>query len=147
MGWLVSYTYSDFANDLNLEKPEGGIAKPSPFDRVSESQIYVYKDRVIINQPDVQWASYADTHSMEPVLKAGANGLELIPKSEEDLHLGDIVAYKAVWSDGLVVHRIVGSGKDNTGVYYILRGDNNSSPDPGKVRFEQIKYVLIGVIY
>ncbi|MEM4245192.1 MAG: hypothetical protein QXR60_03245, partial [Candidatus Nanoarchaeia archaeon] len=122
-------------------------SKPSPYDRVKESQIHVYDDKVVIDMAEVQWASYADTHSMEPVLKAGANGLELIPQSDSDIYVGDIVAYEASWSDGLVVHRVIEKGRDEFGTYFILKGDNNSSVDPGKVRFSDIKYVLIGVIY
>jgi len=146
MGWLSSYVYSniDFSGK---EFPFGGSVMPSPYDRVSESQIHVYDDKVVVEVPDVEWASYADTHSMEPVLKAGANGLELIPKSENDIHVGDIVAYKADWSDGLVVHRVVDSSMDSLGAYYTLKGDNNSSVDPGKVRFSDMRYVLIGVLY
>ena len=40
-------------------------------------------------------------------------------------------------------------GKTNLleGIYFILKGDNNPEQDPGRVRFKQIKRVLIGVIY
>lgn len=148
LGWFSSYVFSSFATSGYTEMPFSSAGgRPSPFDRVDESQISIFPDRVVLNISDVQWASYADTHSMEPVLKAGANGLELIPQSEKDVHVGDVVAYSASWSDGLVVHRVVEQGSDEQGTYYVLKGDNNSSADPGRVRFSQVRYVLIGVIY
>ncbi len=148
IGWLSSYVYSGIQDAYAVEYPSASTSsRPSPYDRVKESQIHVYDNRVVIDQSNVQWTSYADTHSMEPVLKAGANGLELIPKSEDDIHVGDIVAYEANWTDGLVVHRVIESSKDELGRYYILKGDNNNVTDPGKIRFSEIRYVLIGVIY
>lgn len=148
IGWMSSYVYTNVQASSSNEVPSSANAtSPSPFDRIPESSIHVYPDKVVIDMNDVQWASYADTHSMEPVLKAGTNGLELIPESENDVYVGDIVAYSADWSDGLVVHRIISSGFDASGRYFILKGDNNSSADPGRVRFSQIKYVLVGVIY
>jgi hypothetical protein len=148
LGLMSSYVYINVQASSSQETPySSGDSVPSPFDRVPESSIHVYPDKVVIEMDNVQWASYADTHSMEPVLKAGANGLELIPKSAADIHVGDIVAYHADWSDGLIVHRVVDSGYDASGRYFTLKGDNNSSADPGKVRFSQIEYVLIGVIY
>lgn len=148
LGWLSSYVFSQIQPSSAVEFPlTANDAKPSPYDRVSESQIHVLNDKVVIDVPNVQWAAYADTHSMEPVLKAGATGLELIPNSENDIHVGDVVAYEADWSDGLVVHRVIDSGRDESGTYFILKGDNNGSADPGRIRFSDIKYVLIGVIY
>ncbi len=148
LGWFSSYVYSNINFSSGDELPSFGTKpRPSPYDRVKESQIDILDDKVIINVPNVQWSSYADTHSMEPVLRAGANGLELIPRSEYDIHVGDIVAYESNLSDGLIVHRIIESGRDEQGIYYLLKGDNNSSVDPGRVRFFDIKYVLIGVIY
>ncbi|MFH1211018.1 MAG: S24/S26 family peptidase [archaeon] len=147
VGWMSSYIYINVSASSTELPMSGNKSMPSPYDRVPESSIHVYPDKVVIDMDNVQWASYADTHSMEPVLRAGANGLELIPKSDSDIHVGDIVAYNASWADGLIVHRVIDSGYDAYGTYYTLKGDNNSSADPGKVRFSQVEYVLIGVIY
>lgn len=147
MGGFSNYVYSNLEFSSGREFPFGGIVKPSPYDRVKESQIHVYDSNVVIDVPNVEWASYADTHSMEPVLKYGANGLELVPKSESEVHVGDIVAYEANWSDGLVVHRVISSDVDEFGTYYTLKGDNNADVDPEKVRFSKIRFVLIGVLY
>lgn len=121
--------------------------KASPQDRIKESQIHVYDNRVVIDIPNMEWATYTDTLSMDPVLDQGANGLEIIPKSPAELEVGDIVAYESAYVHGIIVHRIIKIGTDNQGWYAITRGDNNDSPDPGKIRFEQVKRVLAAVIY
>jgi len=36
---------------------------------------------------------------------------------------------------------------DNLGWYAIVKGDNNPRPDPNKVRFNQIKRILVMIIY
>ena len=147
VGWFASMVYSEL-NNSKIEVPFGFSEEQKiPYDRVKESQIKVLNDKIVIELEDATWASYADTNSMIPVLDKGANGLELIPSSESDIYIGDIVAYESSYVDGLVVHRIINIGEDSKGKFYILKGDNNKEVDPEKVRFEQIKYVLIGVIY
>jgi hypothetical protein len=119
----------------------------SPSDVVTDSQISVYDDKVVLNMKDVVWVTYKNTGSMKPVLDENANGIEIVPNSEADIHVGDIVSYQAIWNEELVVHRVVYKGKDSIGTYFILKGDNNEEVDPGKVRFEQIKYKTIAIIY
>ncbi len=121
--------------------------KTSPYDRIREDQIHVYKDKIVIDISDASWASYTDTNSMDPILDFGANGLELIPESEDNLFVGDIVAYESKITSDLIVHRIIEIKYDDEGKYFVLKGDNNKTSDPEKVRFSQIKYVLIGIIY
>ena len=48
---------------------------------------------------------------------------------------------------GFIGHRIISIGNDEEGTYYIMKGDNNQVQDPYKVRFSNIKYILIGVFY
>jgi signal peptidase len=119
----------------------------SPSDSVSEEQILVYNDKVILDLQNIKWVTYTNTGSMKPVIDEGANGLEVVPKFESELKVGDIVSYNASWNEELVVHRIVGMGEDVFGTYYILKGDNNQEHDSGKIRFEQIKYKTIAIIY
>jgi hypothetical protein len=148
LGWVCNNICDTVIFPPPIEVPfsgkESGLL---PYDRVEQSQIHILPDRVVIDVEDVEWTRYTDTGSMEPVLGMGANGLEVIPKSESDVHVGDIVAYETDWYDGLIVHRIVKSGVDEEGTYYIMKGDNNFFTDPGKVRFSQIKCVLIAVVY
>ncbi len=125
----------------SLKAPE----KTSPSDTIKEDQIKVYSDQVIINVSSAEWSEYADTNSMDPVIDSGANGIVIRPKSEAEIKMGDIVSYQQ--GADLVVHRIVGIGSDEIGTFYTTKGDNNSASDPEKVRFGQIKYKTIAIIY
>jgi hypothetical protein len=118
-----------------------------PYDRVNQSDIHVFQDRIVVEVGNVSWAEYGDSGSMIPVLGEGVNGFYADPESEADIRVGDIVAYEPDWCDDLVAHRVVGIGSDEEGTYYLVKGDNRKEADPGRVRFSQIKHVLIGVIY
>lgn len=152
-GWLSSSIYAQYASG-NAEKPlslgfifGGNMERISPFDHISEDSIHVYSDEIKLDIEDASWASYADTNSMDPVFDAGANGIEIKPESEEDVHVGDIISYRSNYVDGLVVHRVIDTGSDERGWYAVTKGDNNPSKDPEKVRFDMINGVLIAVIY
>ena len=120
---------------------------PSPQDRIPEAAIQVFDDRVVIRLDDPQWATFTDTNSMDPVIDAGANAIQLIPKSEADIQVGDIVSYESRFFDGIIIHRVVYKGADEQGAYFVLKGDNNPTNDPGKVRFEQVRRVVVGIVY
>ncbi|MFH1591854.1 MAG: hypothetical protein ABIB47_00600 [Candidatus Woesearchaeota archaeon] len=119
----------------------------SPRDRVSEEQIRVYSDRIVIKIDGASWTRYANTNSMDPFLDEGANGIEIVPENEDEIYVGDVVAYESKYADGLTVHRVIDVREDEAGRYFVLKGDNLSQEDPENVRFSQIKYVLIGVVY
>lgn len=119
--------------------------KSTPSDRIKESQINVYDNRVVIVLDNATMSSYADTRSMEPLINSYSNGIETIPKSENDLKVGDIVVYEN--EQGPIVHRVIYIGEDRQGKYFLVKGDNNKFPDEYKIRFAEIKYVLIGILY
>ena len=87
---------------------------------------------------------YAPSGSMRPVLNSKANGIRIKPKSPEQINVGDIVSFRRGMD--LVVHRVIKKGEDSEGVYFITKGDNNDFVD-GKIRFKDIKYVTVGVIW
>ena len=128
----------------------------APSDYISEEDIIVLEDRVILRVSGVTLSSYADSGSMVPVLDEGANGIRVVPESESDVEVGDIVSYRMASpldSFGhrtglgfLVVHRVIEKGVDEDGVYFIVKGDNNLVGD-GKIRFNEIEYITIGIIY
>ncbi|HYD03930.1 MAG TPA: hypothetical protein VEC16_06560 [Alphaproteobacteria bacterium] len=120
---------------------------PSPSSWIKENQIGVYSQRVILDIADPQWASFTDTHSMEPVLSSRSYAIEIVPESADQINIGDIVSYKSKYADGTIIHRVVDKGEDSQGVYFIMKGDNNPSNDPGKVRFDQIQRVVVAIIY
>jgi len=118
----------------------------APKDRISEDQITVGKDFVLIKMDDPMWSSYENTNSMLPTLSNGHNGIYQKPKGEWDLQIGDIVAYQL--GDEIVVHRIVGINKNADGeTVFTLKGDNNEVIDPEIVKYDQIKRVLVGMLY
>lgn len=126
---------------------ENITSRAGPTNHVSEDSIRVYKKGVLLSIENVTWSRFTDTHSMDPVLNKDANGLEIKPDSENDIAVGDIISYTSEFADGLIIHRVIAQGYDDSGWYVYVKGDNLNSPDPGKIRFSQIHGVLIGIIY
>ena len=124
----------------------------APFDFIKENQIEVYNDRIIIRIENASIGSYAPTGSMRPILDKDSNGIRIVPKSENDIHIGDIISFenssleKTSEKSELIIHRVIEKGIDEDGVYFITKGDNNNIND-GKIRFNQIKYLTIGMIW
>jgi len=147
LGWLSS---SLLVSSAGLEMPFGlfGVKEvDSPFNHVKKDQIHVFQDRIVIDLENARWAEFTDTNSMDPVLDAEANSLEIVPSSVEDIHIGDIVVYDPDGYDGLIIHRVVDMDYDSEGWYATVKGDNLTRSDPEKVRFDQIEGVLVGIIY
>lgn len=128
---------------LNVVRPVE--SQPGPADRIAERQIEVYGNRIVLDIQQAQWARFTDTKSMEPILHAGANAIEVVPESMDDIQVGDIVSYRH--DDGWIIHRVVHKGEDERGPYLIMKGDNLPTSDPGRVRFDQVKSVVVAVIY
>ena len=91
--------------------------------------------------------------SMEPAFYRG--DLVLVEKSNllgihefdpKDVQVGDVVVYDAAWFNQPVIHRIINITEINGTTMYVIKGDNNKSPDPYYVSAEQIhdKVVTIG---
>jgi len=121
--------------------------KASPYDRINQEQILVYNDEVVIKIQNPEWSIFTNTKSMDPVIDSTSNAIEIIPKNENDIHVGDIVAYESKYKEGIITHRVVEIGYDALGWYARLKGDNNDYIDPGKVRFNQIKRIIVAIIY
>ncbi len=122
--------------------------RPSAGDHLTERQIAVYQDRVILDVQDAIYARFGDTNSMDPVLDAEANAIEIRPESDEDVSEGDIIAYSNACTDGAtIIHRVLTKGEDQLGAYYIAKGDNNAEADPCKVRLDEITGVVVAIIY
>lgn len=123
---------------LSLKNPE------APSDWIQEKQIHVYDNAIVIDVDKASLSSYASTGSMKPVLDKDSNGIRIIPKSAEQIRIGDIVSFES--DDDLIVHRVIEKGEDEEGDWFITQGDNNNVSDE-KIRFKDIKYVTIGVIW
>jgi len=129
---------------FTLAKTEEQI---SPSNTIDRSQILISDTQIQINIENAILVSYNNTNSMDPILDTEANGIEIPVTDETELNIGDIVSYKADWNETLISHRIIDIQEDEQGIFYTIKGDNNSSEDPGKVRRDQIEYKLIGVLY
>jgi hypothetical protein len=149
--WPSTTTYyigqDDDSSIISRVLGNGPADRLSPQDRIAEENIRVEKDRVIINVPNAVWARFTDTKSMDPVLDVGANAIQIIPKDPSEIFPGDIVSYQSRYADGIIIHRVIEIGYDEEGWYAIMKGDNNPRPDPGKIRFSQVRRVLVAIIY
>ncbi len=137
---------SDFSELIPFANAESAL-RESPADRVAQDQILVYDDRVILNVRDAQWSMFTDTHSMEPVISSTANAIQMVPTNSSQLKVGDIISYESKYADGIFIHRVIDIAQDEEGWYAIVKGDNNPSPDPGRIRFSQIRRVVIAIVY
>lgn len=121
--------------------------KASPQNYLDETKIRVYQNRVIIEAQNIKWASFTDTKSMLPIIDKNTNALQIEPVCPSEVQVGDIVSYKSEYAEGIIIHRVVYKGEDSEGTYFILKGDNNPSNDPGKIRCNQIQRRVIGILY
>lgn len=117
----------------------------SPASNIAEQDIEVYPDRVVIELEGAKWATFADTNSMDPVFDRGANALQIVPKSVDDIEVGDIISYRR--GERTIIHRVVGKNIDGDGWYFIVKGDNNTEADEGKIRFEDVTRVVVAIVY
>ncbi|MBT4541288.1 signal peptidase I [Candidatus Woesearchaeota archaeon] len=123
----------------------GDNERNSPKDRIGEDQIHVYDDEIVIDIKNATWSSFVNTNSMDPMFDTGANGIEIPPKSKYDIKVGDVISYE--YGDSVIAHRVLKIEEDNKGLYYVTKGDNNVIKDPVKVRYSQVRGVLVGLIY
>ena len=131
------------AKQPNLEGP---VERDSPGDWIKESQIEMRPDGVFIHFNNPQWAILADTNSMDPVFDSEAHLIQEVPMSHTQIRVGDIVSYAAPLGF-TIVHRVIEINNDEEGWYAILKGDNNPTPDPWKVRFDMVRRVTVMVVY
>lgn len=141
LGWFSHTAMSTFEIPTYSSAPE----RLSPSDHLAENQIFVYNDFAVVRAENLFWARFSNTNSMDPILDETANSLEIKPKKPENIQVGDIISY--VFKENYIVHRVVYSGYDDLGWYALVKGDNNPEPDPEKVRFEQIRGVVVGILY
>lgn len=142
-----SFIYSNFAGswgEIPFETGMASLNRDAPSDWISKNDIIIFDDMVILRVSNATLSSYADSGSMKPVFDKGANGIRIVPKNEDEINVGDIISYR--FENILIVHRVVMRGTDEDGVYFIAQGDNNILSD-GKIRFKNIEYITIGVIW
>jgi len=99
-GFLSAFFVAGFSADYEtpllsgLFLHENNNSGLSPFDFLGEKDIEIYPDKIIIKVSEASISRYEPTGSMSPVLDKGTNGIRIKPKSEKDIHTGDIVSFK-----------------------------------------------------
>ncbi len=143
------YLGSDAVKITGFAVRDGEINKvaDAPKDRITEDQIRMSDGTIVIKLAGATIGKLEDTGSMKPLLDANSNTLMIKPERAEDIKEGDIIAYHSEEAAGLVVHRVVKRGIDENGWFAIAKGDNSKANDTQKVRFSQIKYVVVGILY
>ena len=119
----------------------------SPTNYINQEQIKVFQDRVIIEAENIKWATFANTKSMLPVINKDSYALQVTPTCPDEINVGDIVSYRSEYATGIIIHRVVHKDFDEKGVYFVLKGDNNPTNDPGRIRCSQIDRKVIAIIY
>lgn len=125
---------------------DGPVERNSPQDWIKEANIEMRPDGVMIHFNNPQWAILADTNSMDPVFDAGSHLIQTLVTSQDQVKVGDILSYQSPLGFS-IVHRVIEIGNDEEGWYAIVKGDNNPSPDPWKVRFDMVRRITVAVIY
>jgi len=82
---------------------------------------------------------------MDPFLDEDSHAIEIKPEDPDEINKGDVISYKT--SYGTVIHRIIDKSIDEEGIYYTVKGDNNQLQDPFKIRYDDIKGVVVAIIY
>jgi hypothetical protein len=138
---LLSFSGKEIPLGLGLSLNPNSEA---PGDWIKESQIHVYENAIVIDVDGASISRYAPTGSMKPVLDESSTGIRIKPTSEDQINIGDIITFEQ--NGELIVHRVVDKGQDGDGAYFITKGDNNNVTD-GKVRFADIRYITIGILW
>ena len=129
--------------EVSFENPKEQI---SPYNWINEDNIELRQDGVFIHINDPRWAVIADTNSMDPVIDENTHVIQIIPQSPSDIHVGDIISYASEYGF-TIIHRVISISQDEQGWYAVTKGDNNDHIDPWKIRFKDIKKVLVAIIY
>jgi|SRR3989344_4849266 len=148
LGFITSSLFFYSYIGLDLEFPISGdfysADLSAPGNWVDFDNVLLFDDRVVIKIENASLSKYAATGSMIPIFDENANGIRIVPEDEDSINVGDIITFEK--NDLLIVHRVIEIGIDSEGKYFITKGDNNLVADV-KIRFEDIRYVTIGVIW
>ena len=141
---LLTLVYSELEKPLIIGSLSLSTGTESPSDWIKESQIHVYDNAVVIDIENAGISRYAPTGSMLPILDENSNGIRIVPENPKQIKIGDIITFEQ--DSELIIHRVIDIGNDEQGIYFITKGDNNNITD-GKIRFKDVRYVTIGILW
>lgn len=80
------------------------------------------------------------TNSMSPGMPPGTL-VVVFPVDVDDVHIGDVITYQiASGEPAVITHRVIGvTSPDDDGPRFVLKGDNNATPDPDPIRAVQVQ--------
>lgn len=137
----------DYNLGFGFDTPSQGPELNSPADRVESARISITNEGVLLRElENVRLVNLADTNSMDPVLDTEATAIEIVPSDASELQVGDIISFASSEKDTIIIHRIVSISSDGEW-FAMTKGDNNVVSDNERVRFEQIKGVVVGIVY
>ena len=128
------------------EKKLTGEERPSPADRIEDSDVNTFSNSVRIDIKNAKLREFIDSNSMDPLIDKGTTTIEIKPKNADEIKVGDIIAYYVEGYDYAFVHRVVEIGEDEEGIYFVTKGDNYYKED-SKVRFSQVEGIVVGILY
>ncbi len=125
-----------------------GEERISPNDWVDYNQIVYDKKLKLLTiklEPNVKIFGIADTGSMDGLLDYWHNVIAIDHFDKTKLTVGDIVVYQI--DTTRICHRIVEIKEDKHGRIYRCRGDNCIDTDKWYLRDENIKWLVLGIVY
>ena len=125
LGFFVSQFYNFYKDKYFVSlSPNltGTFVQKTAGDFLTNEDVLIFNDRIEIKINNSGLSSYDKSGSMSPTLDENSNGITIIPKSEGEIEIGDIISYEK--NGELIVHRVIGKGTDEYGVYFVTKGDN-----------------------
>ncbi len=86
------------------------------------------------------------TGSMMPLMNGNADVLVVQPEINE-VREGDIIIFQRPDEEVLIGHRVIDIYTDNKTIVYKTKGDANPTEDSYLVKYEDIRGLVIGIIY
>ena len=145
LGFLIGVVLTSalFIQFSSFPKTTGNVIL-APTGNIQNDNITVYADRIVIRVPNATISNYEPTGSMTPLIDSNAHGIRIVPRTEDEINIGDLVSFNM--SGRMIVHRVVQKGQDSQGTFFVTRGDNNELNDE-MIRFSDIEYKTIGILY
>ncbi|MBS3141304.1 hypothetical protein J4405_04120 [Candidatus Woesearchaeota archaeon] len=104
--------------------------------RIKKESIQVYENAVVI---EVYNAKVNDINIKDPLVNKDSNMIQIVPESPAMLKEGDIITYNK--DNKIKTGRIEVANQDAEGYYYLIQNEQD------KIRFIQIKSIVIGILY
>jgi len=139
-GIALNNNIADYVIELKIQKSKTNM---QPSNWIDDNEIHVYKSGVIIKKEDILRGRVKGTGSMLPLINKNCTLLYYVPKSKNDIKIGDIIVFEKgnFLNKKDIVHRVV----NKTNEYFYAKGDNGNKID--KIKYNDIQYVVVGILY